>query len=113
MTRRRRRWGGSKVARLRVAVVRRWGWVCWLSGPGYCQDPRIEPGLPPRHPLSLSLDHVLPASRGGSDDLANLRPAHLRCNQRRSAKLASELRPGALRPRESTADDLRLTRSVF
>lgn len=45
------------------------------------------------HPLSLSLDHLLPRSRGGSDDVSNLRPVHLRCNLSRGARPASAVRP--------------------
>jgi HNH endonuclease len=37
--------------------------------------------------LGPSIDHVLPRSRGGSDDLANLRLMHWRCNHaRRTAR---------------------------
>lgn len=105
----RRAWGGRRLAVLRRHVVRRHGWRCWLSGPGFCADPRIDPTLTHPHPLSLSLDHVLPAALGGSDDLANLRPAHLRCNQRRRARLASEVkRRGALRAAESNSAELGL-----
>jgi 5-methylcytosine-specific restriction endonuclease McrA len=31
-------------------------------------------------PLSPSLDHVVPLSKGGAHDPANVRLAHLRCN---------------------------------
>lgn len=33
---------------------------------------------------ATTADHVIPRSKGGSDDVANLRPAHLACNQARS-----------------------------
>jgi 5-methylcytosine-specific restriction endonuclease McrA len=45
-------------------VIERDGGMCWLCG---------KPGAD-------SADHVLPASRGGRDALANLRAAHHRCN---------------------------------
>lgn len=32
------------------------------------------------HPLSATLDHIVPLSAGGSDAEENLWPAHLRCN---------------------------------
>lgn len=31
-------------------------------------------------PLGLTIGHVIPLSHGGSDDDANLRPEHRRCN---------------------------------
>jgi hypothetical protein len=34
-------------------------------------------------PTSVSVDHVLPRSRGGTDDLTNLQLTHLLCNQRK------------------------------
>jgi 5-methylcytosine-specific restriction endonuclease McrA len=42
------------------------------------------------HDDDKSLDHKIPLSRGGDNDLANLQMAHLRCNQRKSNKIACE-----------------------
>jgi endogenous inhibitor of DNA gyrase (YacG/DUF329 family) len=43
---------------------------------GICRKPvRAKKG-----PMRPSIDHIQPRSRGGSDDLANLHLAHLRCN---------------------------------
>jgi 5-methylcytosine-specific restriction endonuclease McrA len=55
------------VTRLRVEVLAVLGSVCWLCG-GEGAD---------------SLDHVIPRSLGGTDELGNLRPAHRACNARR------------------------------
>ena len=51
------------------------GSLCWMDGLPIRFD------VPPRHPLSRSLDHVVPLSRGGAP-LAreNLRAAHFGCN---------------------------------
>lgn len=47
--------------------------TCWLCGkPGTPDDP-------------LTADHVKPRAAGGTNDRANLRAAHLSCNQRRGA----------------------------
>jgi 5-methylcytosine-specific restriction endonuclease McrA len=35
-------------------------------------------------PDTLSLDHLLPMSRGGSNNKENVAPAHRRCNQNRT-----------------------------
>ncbi|MGW3594998.1 HNH endonuclease [Streptomyces sp. NPDC005167] len=61
-----------------VAEVKAQRQPCWLCG----YD--IAPGLDARHPLSFTLDHVVPLSRGGSLlDPANARSAHRRCNSSR------------------------------
>lgn len=57
------------------------GWVCWL-----CEGP-IDPGAPSRSPGAPTADHVVPRSRGGTSDLANLRLAHRRCNGDRANDL--------------------------
>jgi hypothetical protein len=53
------------------------GWTCWI-----CSEP-VDRLLCGRHPLMPSYDHVVPSSRGGSDEPDNLRLAHLLCNIRR------------------------------
>ncbi|MDQ0795585.1 HNH endonuclease [Streptomyces sp. B1I3] len=61
-----------------VAMVKAHGYPCWLCGRpiGYQLDAR--------HPLSFTLDHLVPLSRGGSLlDPANARSAHRRCNSAR------------------------------
>ena len=66
-------WGGRKVPRLRQQVVDYYGVVCWLCG-GTITD-------------TVSVDHVIPRSKGGSDDIDNLRPAHKTCNIRRGNRM--------------------------
>lgn len=45
---------------------------------GICGEP-IE-GTRYPHPMSASIDHIIPISRGGTHTLTNARPTHLRCN---------------------------------
>jgi 5-methylcytosine-specific restriction endonuclease McrA len=75
-----------------TAIVVPPGSVCWL-----CRGERgpIRFGLRPRHPLGPSLDHVVPASLGGTWDLWNLRPAHYGCNSARKNRPPS--RPPGVR----------------
>lgn len=56
------------------------GWRCWLC------DHTIDPAL--YWPLSMagSVDHVVPISRGGTDEGKNLRLAHVQCNTARGVK---------------------------
>lgn len=59
------------------------GWVCRIPG---CAR-RIQPGLRHPDPMSASIDHIVPLSRGGDDVAANKRAAHLVCNTRRGAQM--------------------------
>ncbi|MCB1786870.1 MAG: HNH endonuclease [Gammaproteobacteria bacterium] len=65
-------WGGRKVPRLRQQVVETYGRTCHLCGM-YIHG-------------TVSVDHLIPRSKGGTDDIRNLRPAHLKCNSRRGNK---------------------------
>jgi len=47
----------------------------------------IDPGLRWPHPLSPSVDHVIPVSAGGSDRDDNLRAAHWGCNKAKGDQL--------------------------
>jgi 5-methylcytosine-specific restriction endonuclease McrA len=58
----------------KVALLRaRDGNDCWLCGKPLGGSPGG----------SITLDHVIPRSKGGSNTLDNLRLAHRRCNHRR------------------------------
>lgn len=58
----------------RLKVFERDGWLCML-----CMLP-IDPDVKWPDPLSASLDHVVPLSRGGDHTYLNTQCAHLRCN---------------------------------
>jgi 5-methylcytosine-specific restriction endonuclease McrA len=54
------------------------GRVCHLCGLP------IDPELQAPHPLSFSLDHLVPLALGGArDDPSNVAPAHRLCNMKR------------------------------
>ena len=67
------KWGGNSSVAKRKQVLATYGNICWL-----CKQPIA--GLP-------SADHVIPRSKGGSDDIENLRPCHLRCNISRGNRM--------------------------
>lgn len=70
------------VGRLRDKVIATYGQHCWLCGTWI--------------PLEeFSIDHVVHRYRGGSNDLDNLRPAHLECNKRRGTRPWAKMRPPA------------------
>lgn len=67
-----------------VAAQRTLGLPCWICG----HD--IPAGLDARHPLSFTLDHLVPLSKGGSLlDPGNARSAHRRCNSARGNRVQS------------------------
>ncbi len=59
---------GEQRRRFTLELVRLYGWNCCLCG------------LPIRTQRELSVQHVLPRSKGGLTTFANCRPAHRRCN---------------------------------
>lgn len=64
-------------------VFERDGWVC-----GICSAPVGRLASWP-DPLSASLDHILPLSKGGSHTSANVQLAHLGCNVEKGARVAA------------------------
>lgn len=56
---------------------------------GICGQP-IDKTLKYPHPLSPTVDHIIPCNRGGSDDLDNLQIAHRKCNRLKSDKMPEE-----------------------
>jgi len=74
----------SKTMPSRLAadkVLREYGSACHI-----CKK-EIDLSLPRTSRMGLTVDHVFPLSKGGSDELDNLRPAHWICNRRKSDKV--------------------------
>ena len=65
----------------RLIVFERDEWMC-----GLCGDD-IDPDLCHPHPMSASLDHIVPLSRGGDHSYDNSQAAHLRCNCSKGARM--------------------------
>lgn len=59
-------------------VYERDRWRC-----GLCRK-KVDPSRKYPHPMSPSLDHVLPLGKGGGHTYANVQLAHLRCNQKKN-----------------------------
>ena len=78
MARRSKTKRGGRPYRREAAHLKREGGVCHLCGLP------IDPDLVAPHPMSFSVDHVVPVSMGGAmHDRHNLRPAHRICNMKR------------------------------
>ena len=58
-------------------IFERDNWIC-----GLCDRP-INSELRWPDPMSVSLDHVVPISRGGKHEIANAQASHLRCNMKK------------------------------
>lgn len=65
-------------------IAERDGWKCGLCGK------RVRKDLMHPHPMSKSLDHVIPLSRGGGHVPENCQLAHLRCNVSKGNREANE-----------------------
>lgn len=66
-------------------LMERDGYRCYLC------DMQIDPNLRHPHPLSSSLDHIVPISRGGEHSDSNVAVVHLRCNLRKGIKTPAEM----------------------
>lgn len=75
---------GYQVSKRRIGIENigdRDGWVCHI-----CEKP-VDPFLPGNHKEGATFDHVIPLSKGGSDEPDNLKLAHWICNIRKSDKV--------------------------
>lgn len=70
--------------KIRADLYERDAWSCYLCGSDVDRDGD------PNGDLAPSLDHVIPRSRGGSDDPSNLKTAHRACNSKKSDRLDAE-----------------------
>lgn len=69
------KWGGRKAQQYVRLTLAEYGSTCWLCG----------------FPGANTADHIIPRSTGGAVyDLANLGPAHRRCNESRGNRPASD-----------------------
>ena len=64
---------------------------------GICGKP-VDFSYRAPHPLSPTVDHIIPVSKGGHpSDISNLQLAHRCCNRQKSDKLIDERRIGAVK----------------
>jgi 5-methylcytosine-specific restriction endonuclease McrA len=79
--RRARKMGGGSERIDRLAVWERDRGHCWIC------ERRIDAELTFPHPLSPSIDHVIPLNRGGGHVMSNVAMSHLRCNISKQDKI--------------------------
>ena len=73
---------------------------------GICGRP-VDKALKYPHPLSASVDHIIPVSRGGHpSDIENLQLAHWTCNRHKSDKMTAPTeKRGAIDSDEAEANN--------
>lgn len=64
-----------------IEIFERDGWHC-----GICDEP-VDRELRYPDPMSASLDHIVPLSKGGGHTRENVRCSHLGCNVRRGNRI--------------------------
>jgi 5-methylcytosine-specific restriction endonuclease McrA len=77
----------SNVKPSRVSIellVSTYGAICWIC------NSAIDMDLPRTNRFGATVDHVIPLSKGGSDDFDNLKLAHWICNIRKSDKIVEQ-----------------------
>lgn len=70
-------WGVDYEPFDRFEVFRRDHWTCQLCGE------QVDPAIEYPDPMSVSLDHIIPLSKGGPHTKNNAQTAHLGCNSRK------------------------------
>lgn len=78
--RRAQKYGVQYIYIERRKICERDGWKC-----GLCGKP-VDRRLSYPHPMSGSIDHIIPMSRGGDHLPENVQCAHLKCNMDKSNK---------------------------
>ena len=85
LRRARKKTNGPVEKFLNVEVFERDDWLC-----GLCGEP-VDKDLAWPDPMSASLDHIIPLSRGGAHTLDNVQLAHLACNIRKNNQVTTSL----------------------
>ena len=100
--------GGQALVKARERIIERDygidGPICGRCGEGF------DLSLNGLHPDGLTVGHIVPVARGGSDDDSNLRPEHRRCNL-----AVQERRPQPAAPvfRRDVTDRLKVLSSLL
>lgn len=77
---------GDRGRKMKALLVSMYGAKCYK-----CGQP-IDLSITYPDPLSLSIGHQKPLSKGGGDEVENLRPEHLGCNHAAGNRMNSDER---------------------
>ena len=78
--------GANHEAYMGRYIFERDNWICGICGR------KINKRLKYPNPLSVSIDHIVPLSKGGDDSPVNVQAAHFRCNLGKNARNVGQLR---------------------
>lgn len=68
-------------------IFARDNWLCQLCGES------VDPQFKGTDPRAASLDHIMPLSKGGTHERANVQLAHFGCNASKGNKIPEDLAP--------------------
>ena len=83
--RRAKRYGVKYEHIIPVEIFKRDNWICRLCGVG------VSHTLAYPHPMSASLNHIIPLSKNGTHTTDNVQLAHMGCSLRKSNKYEGEV----------------------
>ena len=76
--------GIGHVDYLDIDIFKRDNWICGICGR------KIDRRFKYPSPLSKSIDHIIPLSKGGPDTPSNVQATHLVCNRQKRDKIAGQ-----------------------
>ena len=76
----RKKYGVTNEHIVRREIFDNCHWLC-----GICRQP-VDKNLKYPHPMSASLDHIIPLSKGGKHSKDNVQLAHFSCNSKKGAR---------------------------
>lgn len=81
----RRRAGGAGETVYRAEVAEAFGWICQLCGEPI--DPTLKHERHKHNLDALSMDHIIPLSKGGTHTRDNVQPTHYKCNRKKGTQI--------------------------
>lgn len=81
---------------VRARVIQKTGGSCYLCFRQW--NPQMADMLPTRYFKHMQIDHIVPFSKFGPNDVANYMPVCSRCNNRKSDLSLAEYRAGVRKP---------------
>lgn len=84
---------------IRARCLMKTGGTCYLCFRIYTTDIEKAKQLPSVYFAKLQIDHVVPFSKGGPNDISNYMPCCSRCNNKKSDLSLAEYRAGVRKPR--------------
>jgi 5-methylcytosine-specific restriction endonuclease McrA len=77
--------GVCHICKLPLDLVKFQEYIAWKRK----YKKRIKPEVPkpPRKKIDVNIDHIVPVSKGGTNDITNLTLAHIKCNSKKGNEI--------------------------